>query len=192
MKKRDLLLILGLVVLACALLLAGLAKRGRFSLPSAQTAAESPDPAAQAEASPSLGGEYSEAVRQAVAAYFEEYPAESYLVLATSSGLHTPIPLNGDNEFRLTQSDGSENVVHIGKNSFYMASSNCDNQNCIGQGEVTLANRETRVLFNMVICLPHNLSLQLLDRAETEELLAELYASAEAEGASFGAESDAS
>ena len=153
---------------------------------------KSPAPTAQAESTPALSGEYSEAVRQAVAAYFGEYPAESYLVLTTSNGIHAPVPLNEDNEFKLTQADGSENVVHIGKNSFYMASSNCENQNCVEQGEVTLENRETRILFNMVICLPHNLSLQLLDRAEAEELLAELYAAAEAEGASFGTEENAS
>ncbi len=175
MKKRDVLLILGFVLLALALLAAGLAQRGRGAILSAP-----------GEDAGALPAEYSEAVRRAVAAYFEEYPAESYLVLETQSGVHAPVPLNRDNEFRVTQADGSENVVHIGKNAFYMASSNCDNQNCVQQGEVTLENRDSRVLFNMVICLPHDLSLELLSRAEAEELLAELYAGEEAKGMPFG------
>ena len=89
---------------------------------------------------------------------------------------YSPIPLNGDNSFRIAQQDGSENVIHIGENSFYMESSNCKNQNCVGQGEVTLENRESRPLFNMVICLPHNLSLELLTREEAEARLLEMYA----------------
>jgi hypothetical protein len=40
---------------------------------------------------------------------------------------------------------------------------------------VTLENRDLRPLFNMVICLPHNLSLELLTRAEAEARLMEMY-----------------
>ena len=63
-----------------------------------------------------------------------------------------------------------------------MESSNCDNQDCVGQGEVTLENRDSRILFNMVICLPHRLTLELLTREEAEARLLEAYAAvAEAE-----------
>ena len=86
-----------------------------------------------------------------------------------------PIPLNEDNSFRITQADGSENVVHIGKNSFYMESSNCENQNCVQQGEVDLENRDKRVLFNMVICLPHNIRLELVTRDEAQSFLTRMY-----------------
>jgi hypothetical protein len=60
-----------------------------------------------------------------------------------------------------------------------MESSNCDNQNCVQQGEVTLDNREERLLFNMVICLPHELQLELLTRAEAEARLLEMYSEGE-------------
>ena len=175
MKKRDFYLILGLLVFACALLFAGLLQRGSLSLPAArpaESAAPSSQPEEEAEPSPEDG---SRTVPAAVAAYFDEYPAESYLVVTTQNGVHSPVPLNEENEFTITQADGSENTVHIGHNCFYMASSNCENQNCVQQGEVTLENRDTRVLFNMVICLPHNLSLELLSREETEALLTDLY-----------------
>ena len=139
-----------------------------------ETAPES-EPDAAPEKTPSAGT-YEEFVRESVAAYFAEYPAESYLIVNTNSSAYSPIPLTEDNSFRITQQDGSENVVHIGKNSFYMESSNCDNQNCVEQGEVTLENREKRLLFNMVICLPHNLSLELMTREEAEAWLTDMYA----------------
>lgn len=191
MKKRDIVLILVILLLACALLGVGLVQRGRITVPTAQ-----PTENIMPSAEPTDGGEASAAgasaaVRAAVAAYFDESLAESYMVVTTQNGVHAPVPLNEENELRLAQADGSENVIHIGKNCFYMASSNCENQNCVQQGEVTLENRDTRILFNMVICLPHNLSLQLLSRAETEELLTELYTQAEAAGVPFGADSDA-
>lgn len=139
-----------------------------------ETAPES-EPEAASEKTPSAGT-YEEFVRESVAAYFAEYPAESYLIVNTNSSAYSPIPLTEDNSFRITQQDGSENVIHIGKNSFYMESSNCDNQNCVEQGEVTLENREKRLLFNMVICLPHNLSLELMTREEAEAWLTDMYA----------------
>ncbi len=188
MKKRDWILICAILAMAGVLLCAGLVRRGRISVPGArpaETASASAQPAEPAQPDAASG---SEAVREAVAAYFEEYDAESYLVVTTANGVHMPIPLSEENELRLTQADGSENVIHIDKNSFYMASSNCDNQVCVHEGEVTLENRDTRVMLNMVICLPHNLKLELLTRAETEALLTELYAHSEAAGALAGAD----
>ena len=160
MKKKDVVLILALVCLALALLFYGrISRAGR----------EAAEPDADS------GKAYSGETLDAVESFFEEYPAESYLVIKSAGGTAMPVPLNADNAFTVRQSDGSENVVHIGRNSFYMEASNCENQNCVEQGEVTLENRDTRVLLNMVICLPHNLSLELLTREETETRLLELY-----------------
>ena len=170
MKKKDLILILGIVCLALALLCVGLFTRaGR---PHTGGGAESTDAELQQS--------YSDEALDAVRSYFEEYPAESYLIVKTASGTSMPIPLNSDNAFTVKQSDGSENVVHIGKNSFYMEASNCENQNCVEQGEVTLENRDTRILLNLVICLPHNLSLELLTPEEAQSLLLDLYGQDEA------------
>lgn len=160
MKKKDLILILGIVCLALALLGVGLFIRAGERRVAGETAAQ-----------PAHSGEALAAVRS----YFEEYPAESYLLVKTAEGTAMPIPLNADNAFTVRQSDGSENVVHIGKNSFYMEASNCENQNCVEQGEVTLENRDTRALMNLVICLPHNLSLELLTPEEAQAVLLELY-----------------
>ena len=169
MKKNDLILILA--VLAAALLLLGLSFHARAQRVNAQPPA--PEESAADESWPA-------SVREAAVAYFEEYPAESYLIVRSPSGLYAPIPLNEVNSFHIRQENGDENVVHIGKNSFYMESSNCENQNCVEQGEVTLENRDTRVLMNLVICLPHNLSLELLTPEEAQSLLLDLYGQDEA------------
>ena len=167
--KRDLYLLLTLFAAALLMLLLGHAQRGKA--PSVQPA-EKENPAAAVSAA----GGYADFANDAVQAYFEEYPAETYLIVTAGGREYSPIPLNGENAFRVAQEDGSENVVHIGKNAFNMESSNCDNQDCMGQGEVTLGNRDSRILFNMVICLPHRLTLELLTREEAEARLLEAYA----------------
>ncbi len=50
-----------------------------------------------------------------------------------------------------------------------MHASNCDNQDCVHQGKVTLDNRENRVLMNMIICLPNRVVLTLLDAQEAQK-----------------------
>ena len=188
MKKKDLIVILAVLLLAVILLVYGLSMRTTQQNPEkpAETAQPflSAEGSSEGEAEVSASPGYSEKTKAAAEAYLREYPAESYLILTTNSGISSPIPLNEENSFRVRQGDGSENVVHIGKNSFYMESSNCDNQNCVGEGEVTLENRKSRILFNMVICLPHQLSLELLTPSETEERMLELYAGQEAYQAS--------
>jgi hypothetical protein len=169
MKKKDALLILGIAVFALVLLLAGRPQRSAPASSPAVPAEETAAPAAE-----KVGSDPAEA---AVAQFFEEFPAEAYLLMTTGKGTYAPIPLNEENAFSVTQEDGSVNVVHVGKNSFYMESSNCENQNCVQQGEVTLDNREERILFNMIICLPHNLRLELLTPEEARETLLQMYAS---------------
>ena len=170
-RKRDMILVLAL--LAAALLFLAVSLAARKKTPDAPT----PSPSETAEVTePSESDAYRDFISEYVKAYFEEYPAESYLFVSIGGDARSPIPLNGDNSFRIAQEDGSENVIHIGKDSFYMESSNCENQTCVEQGEVTVENRDTRPLFNMVICLPHNLMLELLTREEAEVRLTELYA----------------
>lgn len=169
-RKKDLILVLALLALALLFLLLSRPARKPAAVPPAPPPAETGTVTEERPAE-----SYADFVSETVRAYFEEYPAASYLFVNTGGSAYSPIPLNGDNSFRIAQQDGSENVIHIGENSFYMESSNCKNQNCVGQGEVTLENRESRPLFNMVICLPHNLSLELLTREEAEARLMEMY-----------------
>lgn len=181
MKKRDLFVILGIVLIAAILIAVNLiSSQSAELLPSDASASA---PAEQSQGTPSDTSRYSEQVVDMTNEYFAQNPAESYLVVTTANNTYSPIPLNEDNEFRITQKDGSENVIHIGKNSFYMKSSNCDNQNCVEEGEVTLENRSTRLLLNFVYCLPHNLSLEMLSPDEAKARLLSLYAEQDAKTA---------
>ena len=106
----------------------------------------------------------------------EDDPAIAYVLvtLSYSSGL-LPLPLEGEytKTIRQVLPDGSEfiNVLHLTPEGFWMEEANCEGHDCIGEGEVTLSNREERILWNMVICLPHRLSAELITRAEAEQLL---------------------
>lgn len=93
----------------------------------------------------------------------------SYLVLTMGDTRYKPLPLYKETTYRLRQPDGKENVFHVTRDSVYMESANCDNQNCIHQGTVTLDNREARVLGNMIICLPNKVVLELITPKEAEE-----------------------
>ena len=93
-----------------------------------------------------------------------------------------PLPEDKDYVYPLRQvsGDGREivNVIRVTPSGVCVESANCENQDCVLQGEVTLENRDSRPLGNMIICLPHQVVLELYS---TEELLA---MSAEQEGAS--------
>ncbi len=105
----------------------------------------------------------------------EDDPSIAYVLvrLSYSAGL-LPLPLEGEytKTIRQVLPDGSEyiNVLHLTPEGFRMEEANCEGHDCIGEGEVTLSNREERILWNMVICLPHRLSAELITRAEAEQL----------------------
>lgn len=94
--------------------------------------------------------------------------AIAYLRITVGSTKYKPIPLNKETDYVLTQDDGKENVIHVTRDSIVMKSATCDNQNCIEQGTVTLDNMETRVLGNMIICLPNQVVLELLTVSDAE------------------------
>ena len=86
-----------------------------------------------------------------------------------------PLPLEGEysRTIRQMMPDGTEavNVLHLTPDGFWMEDANCEGHDCVNEGEVTLANREERVLWNMVICLPHQLSAELITREEAKQML---------------------
>ena len=106
----------------------------------------------------------------------EDDPSIGYVLvqLPNSAGL-LPLPQEGEytKTIRQEMPDGSEwvNTLHVTPGGFWMEASNCEGQDCVGEGEVTLENRQERILGNMVICLPHQLVMYLLTREEAERLL---------------------
>lgn len=59
------------------------------------------------------------------------------------------------------QPDGAENGVTLTGDRVYMDHANCDNQDCVNMGEVTLDNLELRVMGGFIICLPHRISVEV-------------------------------
>lgn len=63
--------------------------------------------------------------------------------------------------------DGKYNEIEINSNGALMLDSNCDNQDCLHQGEVTLNNINERIMGGWIICLPNKVSIELVG-SETE------------------------
>ena len=106
----------------------------------------------------------------------EDDPAIAYVLVRMPDPIGLlPLPTEGEytRTIRQTMADGTEaiNVLHLTTNGFWMEDSNCEGHDCINEGEVTLENREERVLWNMVICLPHQLALELITRNEAEQMI---------------------
>jgi flagellar biosynthesis GTPase FlhF len=103
-------------------------------------------------------------------------PSVAYVLVRMSNPIGLlPLPIEGEytRTIRQTMADGSEaiNVLHLTPDGFWMEEANCEGQDCVGEGMVTLENREERVLWNMVICLPHQLVAELITREEAKQML---------------------
>ncbi len=106
----------------------------------------------------------------------DDDPSIAYALvrMQNSNGL-LPLPTEGEytRTIRQLMDDGTEaiNVLHLTTNGIWMEDANCEGHDCILEGEVTLENREERVLWNMIICLPHELAIELITREEAVSLL---------------------
>ena len=89
----------------------------------------------------------------------------AYLVITVAGETYQPIRLEEDGRYSVTRGE-MVNVIEVTKDSVTMHSSTCDNQDCVLQGTVTLANRADRVLQNMILCLPNEVVLELLTEEE--------------------------
>ena len=86
---------------------------------------------------------------------------DAYLVVSVRGIVYEPLPLAGEGSFTLRQDETTTNTVYVTPDSVRMEHSSCDNQDCVEQGTVTLDNIKTRVLSNMIICLPNEVVLEL-------------------------------
>lgn len=97
---------------------------------------------------------------------------QAYLYITVGGEPYQLLPLEGEGQFSLTQGDtGMVNVVHVTPTSVWMADSTCDNQDCVEQGVVSLDSMDGRVLGNMIICLPHQVTLELYTAEEITALV---------------------
>ena len=101
-------------------------------------------------------------------------PARGYVLVTTATQMgFLPLPEEGEYSYHLQQilPDGTpaENVIHVTPEGVYMENSTCENHDCMEQGMVTLENRKDRILNNMIICLPNQVTLQLFTPEEVVE-----------------------
>ncbi len=95
-----------------------------------------------------------------------EGAAQAWLRIQVKDQVWEAIPMADGGEYVIDQADGKTNVVRTTATGAVMHSSTCDNQSCVEQGEVTLENRGSRVLANMIICLPNEVILEVLTPEE--------------------------
>ena len=97
------------------------------------------------------------------------------LVTTPSRSGWLPLPEEGELSYPLRQllPDGTEavNTLHLTPEGVYMEDSTCEGHDCVQQGVVTLENREERILGNMIICLPNQVTLQLFTPEELLEMM---------------------
>ena len=73
-----------------------------------------------------------------------------------------PIPMDRDKIITIRQDDEKINKIHITPDSVVMESSTCENQDCVGEGEITLENYKTRILSTYIICLPNGVQIEMV------------------------------
>ena len=115
--------------------------------------------------------EATEAPAETATEVVEEVPLGYILVQANGDGGWIPLPTTDEPLLvTITREDDPtiSNTIRLWQTGFQMDSSTCDNQDCVQQGEVTLMNKDERVLMQYVLCLPHNISIELYS---TEEIL---------------------
>ena len=196
-KRKDLLLIIAVVVIAAAML--GVSKLMPKTDLSTKTAdvTLAPDAIEYVEATPAPTAEPTNAPTEApkaeataeptaapTAEPTEEPKAEAqmqgpammgpmppkkaetvrgYVVLTVGGRQYgDPIPMDRDKIITLRQEDGKVNKVHITAEKVYMESSSCENQDCVGQGEVHIDTYMDRILSTYIICLPNNVQIEMV------------------------------
>lgn len=99
-------------------------------------------------------------------------PVRAYLLVTVGGVPYQPLPLTREGDYTITQkATGAENVIHVSAEGVYMKSSTCEKHDCVQQGEVTLDNKDTRILGNMIICLPNQVTLELYSEQELRDAL---------------------
>lgn len=106
-------------------------------------------------------------------AEFAAQPAQAYLVVTVAGQMYEPIPLNEEGRYTITRGD-YVNTIAVTPTSVWMHESTCDNQDCVEQGVVSLENYQSRVLQNMIICLPNDVMLELYTPEALTAMLLEM------------------
>ena len=77
-----------------------------------------------------------------------------------------PIPMDRDKIITIRQDNGEINKIRITPDSVDMEYSTCENQDCIGEGPITLDNYNERILGTWIICLPNQVTIEMVPADE--------------------------
>lgn len=75
------------------------------------------------------------------------------------------LPFGEEHVLQIIQYAG-QNTVRITKDAVFMEDADCRGRDCVGMGEVTRDNLETRVMFGFIICLPHRVTVEVREEQE--------------------------
>ena len=90
-------------------------------------------------------------------------PVKGYIVIGVGAQQYgDPIPMDREKIITIKQDEHHINQVHITRDGVTMLSSTCENQDCVMQGEVTPENYKTRALNAFIVCLPNEVSIELI------------------------------
>ena len=88
--------------------------------------------------------------------------SSNYIVIYVGEKEYKRVPVGEKQTITIDQGDGKVNVIEITERGAVMHSASCKNQDCVHQGEVTLDNYNNRVLNNWIICLPNQVTVELV------------------------------
>ena len=77
-----------------------------------------------------------------------------------------PIPMDRDKIITVKQENGAINRIHITPEYVEMESSTCENQDCIGEGEVNVNTYKDRIRSTYIICLPNQVTIEMVPADE--------------------------
>ena len=74
--------------------------------------------------------------------------------------------MDRDKIITVKQENGAINRIHITPEYVEMESSTCENQDCIGEGEVNVNTYKDRILSTYIICLPNQVTIEMVSADE--------------------------
>lgn len=85
-----------------------------------------------------------------------------YARIYVQDRLYQEVPLDTDQVVEIDQGNGIVNHVEVKDGAIHMKDSTCDDKLCVEQGEITPENYEDRALRNWVVCLPNQVTIELV------------------------------
>lgn len=88
------------------------------------------------------------------------------LRIYVGESLYQEVSLSEEQEIRIQQADGSWNLLVIRQGQAYMAAASCPNQDCVHQSPLIPGETRQRSLGRWIICLPNQVSVELVEDGE--------------------------